>query len=420
MKTWTPEFSSNSCINLNSTPAASRHRATFTLLIPALACALLTPAAVARVHSNSMAPRPDNLHLADIDGNGFAEWIGYENDTTYGGYVISVARTDAYATPLFNIDRRYRSTGTTETVFKLFTGHFLYPNQDSACIYTNSGHVKCFYVAAGTASPYWYSDQASSALDALMNREVLVGDFDGDGLDEILLYDRWSAAIDLWKYNPTTGHFEAVPNFAPGNFGDDAAAIAGSPIVMVGDFADFSDGRRDDLVVCNSRGQVVRYDARKDSLGRTTFWNAFWSNGAYPCSPYNVSVADVTGSGLESLVIRDSTSGSVRFLDMRTIATSGFLKGYLLPVDTYWTAGSVNQGQIGSGDGYLIWAKMSRWPGESGTNTRDDVFLFGSASAALSRYDARYYAPTLTYTYWWGYTQPLSYLLTRMFSWAAF
>ncbi len=419
MKTWTPEFNSNSCFNPKSTHATNRSRSAYSLLIPALACVLLTPVAMARVHSNSMSPRPDNLHLADINGDGLAEWIGHENDTTYGGYVISVAHTDPYATPLFTIDQRYRSTGHTETVFKLFTGHFLYPGEDSACIYTNTGHVKCFYLPAGSSSPYWYSDQASSTLAALMNREVLVGDFDGDGLDEILLYDRWSAAIDLWKYNSTDRQFEAVPTFAPGNFGEDAAYIAGSPIVLVGDFADWGDGRRDDLAVCNSGGQVVRYDARKDSLGRTTFWKAFASNGAYSCSPYNVSVADVTGWGLESLVIRDSTNGTVRFLDMRSIPSSGLLKGYLLPVDTYWSAGSVNQGQIGSGDGYLIWAKMSRWPGESGTNTRDDVFLFGSASAALSRYDARYYAPTLTYTYWWGYTQPLSYLLTRMFSWAA-
>jgi hypothetical protein len=372
---------------------------------------ILAPLATARVHSNSMLAMPDNLHLADVDGDGLAEWVGFENDTTYGGYVISIARTDFSVTPLLTIDRRYRITGNTETVFKFFTGHFLYGGRESACIYTNTGHVKCFVIPPGSDAAYWYSDQGAGSF---LGREILVGDFDGDGLDEILLYDRWTAAIELWKYNGGTGQFAPVPNFVPGNVADDAGSIAGSPLVLVGDFADFSDGRRDDLLVCNSYGQVVRYDARKDALGRTTFWFAFKTGGGFAaCSPYNVSVADVTGAGLESLILRDSSAGSVRFLDMRSLPATG----NLATVDAHWFVGSVDQGQIGRQQGYLIWAKMSRWAGESGTNTRDDVFLYGS-DTSLSRYDARYYAPIVTYTYWWGYTQYLSNVLWAMFSWA--
>ena len=420
------ELRLSSRFNQKSPPLASRRRAISDLLIAALTCALLAPVSVARTHSNSMMARPDNLHLADVNGDGFAEWAGYANDAPSGGYVISIARAMWSAMPLLTIDRRYRTTGHSETVTQMFTGHFLDQkrlpwatpgrDQESVCIYTNTGHVQCFVINLDTASPYWYSDQATGSF---MNQDILVGDFDGDGLDELLLYNRWTAAVELWKYNTSIGQFAPVSNFAPGNFGDDASIIAGSPIVLVGDFADFSDGRRDDLLVCNSSGQVSRYDARQDSSGRTTFWIAFRTRGSVAaCSPYNVSVADVTGWGLESLVLRNSSNGSVRFLDMRWMPSTGLLAGYLVPVDTYWTIGSVNEGQIGPGDGFLMWAKMSRWPGESGANTRDDVFLYTS-DASLSEYDARYYAPTFAYTYWWGFTQPLSYLLTRMFSWAA-
>src|SRR5689334_8507195 len=92
------------------------------LLVSAISMALLAPAAIARVHSNSMLARPDHLHLADVDGDGLAEWVGYENDTTYGGYVITIVRTDFSATSLLTIDRRYRTTGNRESVVKLFVG----------------------------------------------------------------------------------------------------------------------------------------------------------------------------------------------------------------------------------------------------------------------------------------------------------
>ena len=91
--------------------------------------------------------------------------------------------------------------------------------------------------------------------------------------------------------------------------------------------------------------------------------------------------------------------------------------GLLSPV-TFWLLGSPDQGQIGTGIGLLIWAKMSRWPGEIGTATRDDVFLY-TTDGGLHRYDARFYLPTVAFTYWWAYTKPLGDVLHTMFSWAA-
>ena len=380
----------------------------------ALFIAVLSPFATAKVHSNSMLPRPENLHLADVDGDGVAEWVGYENGSPYdpygGGYVMSIARTDFYTTPLLTIDRRYRTTGNTATIFKLFTGHFI-PGQESVCIYTSTGHVQCF-VLYGTNWTYWYVDQPATPS---WGNEIIVGDFDGDGLDEVLLYNRWTAAIEMWKYQTDTARFGPVTNFAPGNFGDDAAIIAGSPLVMVGDFADFGDGRRDDLVVCNGAGQVSRYDARSDAYGRTTFWIAFRTRpGVAHCgSSEGTTVANVAGWGFESLIVRDNSSGVIRFLDMRSMTPAGDLG----PVSFPFTP-PPDQGQIGPGDGILVWAKMSHWPGEFGTDTRDDVFLY-TADTMLNRYDARFYAPTVAVTYWWGYSQWLGSVLTRMFSWAA-
>jgi hypothetical protein len=373
-------------------------------------CVLLALPAAARVHSNSMLPNPFHLHTADVDGDGIAEWVGYENDTSYGGYVLSIARTDFYATPLLTIDQRRRTTGNSAQVSKLFTGRFVYPGQESVCTVLNTGRVQCFLVFAGSTSADLYADQVGTS--SWFGREILVGDFDGDGLDEVLLYDRWTAATELWKSNTSTGQFAPATNFAPGHVAADAGLIAGSPIVLVGNFGDWGDGRRDDLLVCNSRGQVTRYDARRDpSSGGTTFWYAFRTGaGVTSCNYSDVSVADVTGSGYESLVLRDSRTNTTRFLSMDSTGT-------LLPVDSSWILGSVNQGQIGPGDGFLIWAKMSRWAGEAGTDTRDDVFLF--AGESVSRYDARYYSPWFTYTYWWGYTQWSGYVLSKMFAWAA-
>ena len=185
-----------------------------------------TTLAHAKVHSNSMLPQPEHLRPADVDGDGLAEWVGYANDTTYGGYAISIARTDFATTPLLRVDRRTRTTGNRSLVNKLFTGHFLFTGQESVCVYTNTGRVQCFLMPSGSHSEYWYADQPATGSWA---REILVGDFDGDGYDEVLLYDRHTAAIEMWKCNASTRQFAPVREFAAGNFGADAAIIAGCP-----------------------------------------------------------------------------------------------------------------------------------------------------------------------------------------------
>jgi hypothetical protein len=383
------------------------------LITVALFC---TIAGQGKVHSNTQLPAPGNMHMADVDGDGVADWVGYESSPG-SGYLLSMVKTDPNATRIARIDRT-AYTGNTASITRLFTGRFRSPNKESVCTYLyDSNRVQCFELGLANI-PNWYVDQTAYSGSApffpsgFYGSEIVVGDFDGDSLDEVLLYNRSNGTVRLMKY-VANDVFHQVVNFLPGNLGDDAAMIAGC-VVLVGNFANFnSEGTRDDLLVYNPRsGQISEYDARRDPAGRTTFWIAFRTRYGVVSAAQDITIADVQGFGYEACVLRDRTTGAISFRRMGTVNSTYDLDDL---GRGGWLIAPVMQGNIAAaGSGYLMWGKMNYSPSEPGGSRRDDVFLYTTANVSLVRFDARYDSNKPAYTYWYWYERSLGSLQVAM------
>ena len=245
--------------------------------------------APAKVHSNSATMMPYHITTAGVYADGLARYIGYSQDAT--GFELSVAEANSPLRPRIVMDSHAYPEWNGMQIDKLWTGRFTdaHTNADSICFRSKFNRdtawsrrpIYCFVTAALYTDPpkeilLQVSNAPSPVEWTLDNSQYLVGDFDGDGYDELLTYNpysHWGANIHIFKYNRGTNQFEV----APIDLGNLAGFVwEGMIQIHAGNFADFpGEGRRDDLLIYNTTtGQVARFDARV-SAGRSTFWWAF-------------------------------------------------------------------------------------------------------------------------------------------------
>jgi hypothetical protein len=247
---------------------------------------------------------------------------------------------------------------------------------------------------------------ASICLDG----QVLVGDFDGDGLDELINFRADAEVLSPYKYDAGSQQFLPMPNFLPGNLTD--LSSLRNAVLYAGHFADFEgEGRRDGLLVRDlSSGQLRRFDGRLDPTGptgNTTFWWAFDTGGGVVPADAQIELADVNGDGFEECVVYQSAQGSLAFLSLAGPSpATGALVNLLDPSSGATPPIDVGQLPLTPGeDQWMFWGGVKTIPDEPGnSNLRDDVIFWNRARDEFIRCEARWNPNAGAQTYWWANT----------------
>jgi hypothetical protein len=394
-----------------------------------LAALLVTSTAAARSPSNShtrlKTPHGEQLALADLDGDGRKEFVGWTQDQY--GFEISVMSPDSPWTRRARFDSHGNASYFGNYIRSFFTGRFDSTTQESVCFYTqnpnNYGYIPriyCFRMQNGTlvetsnltAPPQWQYDS-----------KYAVGDFDGNGFDEVLIYRQNGRDLHILKYNQQfLGYTEY--GFSRWNF--DYGNLAqfnweGGVEFHVGNLADYeNEGRRDDLLVFNvTTRQLARYDARLWN-GNTTFWWAYTSASVVTANE-EVLVAEANGDGLEDLILHDIWYGNTRFLNAGD-ANLPALRGGM--VSSRMSSGNIPRFSTPT-ENYLFFGILSRASSEpTFENLRDDALVYVVNDRTYYRYDnvveqnscPPYYpnCTLRTQTYWWVYSMPIDWMQGQM------
>jgi hypothetical protein len=342
----------------------------------------------ARVKSNTQVQLPGNLYLGDMDGDGIDEFIQVSGTAGKGDHNrIMVFRTDSRSTGVMHL---YLDSD----VVKVFTGNFMLSTEsgygpDQLCVTTASGLLDCYMSKDGkTLSLMW-----SQKSFILPDEQIIVGDFEGSGVDDFLLYRPSLGTFRMFTRTDATQAasetFAAVPGFAPGDLGR-------------GKFMNFqlragqwgATAGPDGLIAYNpTNGQVTIFDSVL-SAGSRTFATAFTSDTHPPAAnAETLSTGRLLNGPTDSLVLRNNSTGAYRFLDpdrarSELIAVTGVIAGQLPAV---------------TGAGQLVFARLN-----SSGSVRDDALFFNPAKGQFIATSAVHDSSDRTDTYRWAYTADIS------------
>jgi hypothetical protein len=377
-------------------------------------------AALARSHDRSSIYRPtwlgpDGEHasfsLADVDGDGLSEWVGAHSPSD-NGYDFAFADTSFTPTRIPGARTLYLYGSGTNARYA-FTGRFSSKLKDTVCVLSTGlsylrlrTWIDC-YESHGGEGAIGVSLRQSHDLAYAMPRyfdDVLggyaVGDFDGDGYDEVLTYDMYDGSdMHLWRYDLALGEFAETSDFDLANMTGFSVDGGGAVSVLAGDFGVIDGGVRRDAIAIysNTTGLVWRYDARKPDAGKVRFWWAYTGLGA----PANqeATLADADGDGRDDLVMNDTATGQLRFFSLARFAEAHADGAwYLVPLSD--TGVAVSQGQVSTGsvEQHVLFGKAAWF-----SAARQDIFTYQPATGSISRYDAHDPSST-SKTYYWAWT----------------
>ncbi len=313
--------------------------------------------------TNTQLSIPQNLQLADIDADGYSDFIQYASNK------IFVSRTDFARTGILHLY-------TGRPIKRILTGDFHGDRYDQTCVITDDNRLACYGPSPDKKDLWWWFTQGSFLGD---NEDAITGDFDGDGREDVLVYPRGGGAYRM--YSMKGDHFFApTPAFSSGNLGTAAAGLR----LRAGDFD--GDGR-DDLMIVNDAGQIVYYASVFDGTSHTFWWG--WSSAGGVVAPgIQVTTARIDDDNTDDVALHDQAHGSTRFLRMV----------YGLPPL------NVKRGQLSDARASLLfWGALHGPVSERGNTTRDDAMVFDLSTRMFVRSDARWDGFDLTY--WWAYSQ---------------
>lgn len=317
--------------------------------------------------SNSQTNMPQNLTLADVDADGVAEQVQYSQNRLF------VSEADYEKTGVLHLYLR-------TAIKRVITGDFSGVGNDQVCLIGMDGWTQCFGISTDRKELWWWFSQGTFIGD---NEDSIVGDFTGDGKDEILVYPRGGGAYRMYSVTGTAG-FYATPSFAPGNLGTATSGLQ----LRAGDFN--ADGR-DDLAVINGWGQFLLYSSFWSGSQHTFGWN-FTSNSGIAGADDQITVGRIDDDNDEDIVLRNRVTGATRFHRME-------YSGGNLPLIT-----SPGLGQISTtGNSTIYFAPLRGAISEPGGIRRDDALVYENAWNGFVRSDARWSGSALTY--YWVYTQ---------------
>lgn len=317
--------------------------------------------------SNSQTNLPQNLTLADIDADGAADVVQYSQNRVF------VSKPDFEKTGVLHLYLR-------RSIKRVITGDFGGSGNDQLCLITTDNALQCFGISTDRKELWWWFTQGTIVAD---NEDSIVGDFTGDGKDDLLVYPRGGGAYRMYSVNGSA-FFGATPSFAPGNLGTATSGLQ----LRVGDFG--ADGR-DDLAVVNGWGQFLLYSSFWNGSQHTFGWN-FTTNTGIASGDDQVTVARIDDDNDDDIVLRNRVTGATRFHRME-------YSGGLLPAITNVAVGQISA----TGNSTIHFAPLRGAISEPGGIRRDDVLVYENAWNGFVRSDARWTGSA--FTYWWAYTQ---------------
>ncbi|MEZ4363441.1 MAG: FG-GAP-like repeat-containing protein [Kofleriaceae bacterium] len=317
--------------------------------------------------ANSQLAVPHNITLADVDADGVTDFVQTAQNRLF------VSHTDFDKTGVLHLYLR-------RSIKRVLTGDFHGDGYDQTCVIQDDNALACYGISTDKRALWWWFTQGSFIGD---NDDFIVGDFTGDGRDDVLVYPRGGGAWRMYSI-PGSYFFSPTAQFAPGNLGTAAAGLQ----VRAGDFN--ADGR-DDLALINSWGQFLKYSSVWTGTEHT-FWWSFTTNTGIAGTNDQVTIARVDDDNDDDVVLHDRVTGATRFRKMEWQSGA-------LPAIT-----NVSTGQIStSGNSLLFWAAMHPVTTEPGAARRDDAMVYELSWNGFVRSDARWSGTQ--HTYWWAYTQ---------------
>jgi hypothetical protein len=330
---------------------------------------------LAKNRSNTQESLPEDAFFADVDGNGSADFL-----ETNGTKLVS--RTSVFKPAVITDD----NLDVAKRIVKVFAGDFAPPGsrergKQQICALINNGALRCFAISNDLKSMWWWFTHTGMISTS---EEVFVGDFDGNGQDDILVYRPSDGRLRMFRLKAEGMFFEAMP-FVLGNLSSHDRV---NKQIRIGEFGQ-SSSRSDLLLIDPATRTVKRFDSTIDSSGNVTFWWAFTIPGAYSSSE-DATVANIAGQTTDDIACRNRTTGAYRFFK------AVYNNGALTPIT------NVSVGQLPTtAGGRTYWAKASKF-NETGGAVRDDSFHINGNS--LVRTDARWSSSAQQLTYWWSYS----------------
>jgi len=327
-------------------------------LLAALAATLFFPAvAHARSYSNTQVALPNNLHLVDLNGDGIDDWVLWK------GRQLFAARTNFQA-------EGYAYDYVASAPARAFVGYFKDGPSGQACLIPkkNSARLACYQLHndhdAFTVA--WTQPNFIGPKE-----EAIVGDFTGDGRDDVLVYAPGKGTFELWEKGTRRFVKAEASAFVPGALADGGLK---HKLILAGNFGDVSgDGTRTDLLVFNrTRRRLTRINARKHGADGVTFVSDFTTRDDFVNANETPTVASVRGLGFEEIVLNPGL-GAFRFF-VPALGSSGDLQSFTQGV-----------GDLSPAMGReLFWGDLKQLTsGTTNDNKRDDVILYSDALKRL-------------------------------------
>lgn len=350
-------------------------------ILPIATLLVLGTASVAHAtprKSNSTTKMPRNLHVGDVDGDGLQDFV------QFGRNKIFAHKAN------FERDGILHAYLPSE-IKRLFLGDFTTSGRehgrDQVCAIMKNNSLRCYSSSNDNRSLWWWFTQPNFVSDS---EQIVVGDFDGNGADDVLLYKKSTGSIRVFTRRPGKTQFQAMPNVALGNL---ATFNRKNKVVFAGDFGQAT-GRDDLLFWDKSTGRLSRYDT-VTSKGKVTWWWAFHTSNGFVKSGEVVRVANLTGGTRDGVAMVDSAKRKYRF------HTADFASGGLKPTTNVIPG---NLSTVSSGFA-PVFGHFAHWNSEPGKK-RDDLVLYRHATNEVLRLDARWDKTKKRHTFWSAWRGP--------------
>lgn len=323
--------------------------------------------------SNTATDLPRNLQVGDVDGDGFQDLVQFGRNKVFA-YKTNFKRD--------GILHGYLPAEITRLVLGDFTTNGREHGRDQICAVTKAKTLMCYASSDDNRELWWWWTQPNFIEDS---EEVIVGDFDGNGADDLLLYKSATGSMRFFTRYAGKKRFQPMKDVDMGNLGDFDRR---NKVVLAGDFGQ-AVGRDDLLFRDKSTGKISRYDSATKN-GKTTFWWAFHTRAGFVQKQEVVRSANVEGGNRDGVAVFDPVASEFRFY--KAEYAGGNLR----------TSGTVAGNLAGKRGFTPVFGRFAAWNSEPGTK-RDDILLYEHKSSQLLRFDARWDSKAKRRTYWSAY-----------------
>lgn len=325
--------------------------------------------------TNSQLTLAPWLYFGDVDGDGIDEVIQLNR-----GF-MSVFRPDFDHTPVAG--HLFPSI-----VSRLMIGDFFGSGREAVCGLLGDGSLQVYGLSPDQSEMWWAFTQPQFISD---NEHYIVGDYDADGIDEVLVFRPMDGRLRMFKIDQSGG-FAEVSSFQLGNL---TGVDLRNKQILAGHF-DVTRAGTNILVVDSLNRQILRYAPVVLTSGILTFWWCFTTRGGIFEVGDQVCVANLEGTLREGILIRSVRTGTYRF----------FRAEYDNQNLRVWSGTLAGQLPVLPGRGKLLPASVRdrAFRNERGGQRRHDLLFFDESARQIIRTDARYDRSAGQLTFWMAYS----------------